>query len=90
MLNLTLQVFDSLGGSWNKVEFIYNLYRYRLSPGPTSPEIIPGTTLTAVDLFNRFFTDEIWELLVVEINRYAAISGNTPGTRTWYVSQWRR
>ena len=38
-------------------------------PGPSSPV---DDSASAVDLFCRFFTDEVWDLLVAETNRYAA------------------
>jgi len=54
-------------------------------PGP-SPV---NDSASAVDLFCRFFTDEVWDLLVAETNRYAAMcrQQNThPCERPWTMS----
>ena len=40
-----------------------------LTPGPTTPV---DSSMSAVDLFCRFFTDEVWDLIVFETNRFAA------------------
>ena len=48
------------------------MFRCNLSSGPTSSEISSGADLKAVDLLNRFFKNEVWDLLVTETNRYAA------------------
>lgn len=74
-------------GSWSKVEPVNIVYSYKLDPGPTSPEVCAGANLSAVDLFNRFFTPEVWELLVVETNRKAALCPmSTPHSRHWHDS----
>ena len=83
-MNAQSEVLDSLDGCWNRSEPVQDHFRYKLNPGPTSTDIFPGASLSAVDLFNRFFTNEVWELLVVETNRYAALSSNAPGTRSWH------
>ena len=39
---------------------------------------------TPLQIFSRFFTDEVWELLVLETNRFAAlVCGTTPRARPW-------
>ena len=40
------------------------MFDYTLTPGPTSSEVTSGANFKAVDLFNRFFTDDVWDLLV--------------------------
>ena len=38
----------------------------------------------ALDLFSLYFTNEVWELLVRETNRYAStVVGTTPNSRPW-------
>ena len=75
---------DQLGGSWNKAEPVRTVFSYSLTPGPTSLEVAPGSYLRAVDLFNLFFTDEVWDLLVLETNRFAALNlSHTPRARPW-------
>ena len=57
------------------------MYSYKKTPG--SPLSFTDNT-TPLDIFCHFFTDEVWDLLVTETNRYAqqklASLGNT---RTW-------
>ena len=50
------------------------MYDYEFTPGPTSPDVCSGATLSSADLFNRFFSDNVWDLLVVETNQFAAQS----------------
>ena len=50
------------------------MFRCNLSSGPRSSEISSGADLKAVDFLNRFFTNEVWDLLVTETNRYAALN----------------
>ena len=38
-------------------------------PGPTFPV---DSSMSTLDFFSRFFTDEVWELIVTQTNRYAA------------------
>ncbi len=38
-------------------------------PGPSVPV---DNSVSVFDLFGRFFTDEVWDLITVEINRYAS------------------
>ena len=45
-------------------------YRFRGGePGPTFPV---DSSMSTLDFFSRFFTDEVWELIVTHTNRYAA------------------
>ena len=40
---------------------------------------------TAVSLFDRFFTEEVWDLLVTETNRYVATNqSGKPHACKWY------
>ena len=43
---------------------------YTDTPGPTS--ILVTSESTPLQIFSLFFTDEVWELLVLETNRFAA------------------
>ena len=66
------------------MEPVRTVFDYSLTPGPTSSEVTSGANLKAVDLFNRFFTDDVWDLLVEETNRYAAFNiGTSPHARPW-------
>ena len=66
------------------MEPVQTVLDYSLTPGPTSSDVTSGTNLKAVDLFNRFFTDDVWDLLVEETNRYAAFNiGTSPHARPW-------
>ena len=50
------------------------MYDYTFIPGPTSPDVCSGATLSCAHQFNRFFSDKVWDFLVVEINQFAAQS----------------
>ena len=43
--------------------------------GPTTPV---NTSMSALELFSRFFTDEVWDLIVTETNRYARSGYSKP------------
>ena len=72
---------DALGGVWKRLEPSSLCHVYTETPGPTSlftPENTP------LQLFSRFFTSEVWDLLVVETNRVAVrVCGNTPRAHPW-------
>ena len=76
---------DTVTDNWQKQEPSSCTYPYTKTPGPTLP--IPSDS-TKLDLFYRFFTPEVWELLVIETNRYAAANladpSNKPHARNWY------
>ena len=58
-----------LQGDWEEKEPEAAVYRFKGAvPGPSPVD----DSTSAVDLFCRFFTDEVWDLLVAETNRYAA------------------
>ena len=65
---------------WKKKELCSLAFPYLLIPGPTSPNV--SSDCSALDLFERFFTPEVWDLLVVETSRYAAenVGGSTDTT----------
>ena len=68
-------------GEWKKAEPHSYCYGYYLTPGATgtfAPHISP------LELFCKFFTDEVWDLMMVETNRYAGL--NLPGQQ--YASIW--
>ena len=54
------------------------------APGPSRSV---SSTETAKEACCRYFTDEVWDLLVVETNRFAARCTQTPtttGVRAWH------
>jgi len=61
---------EILHGPWKKEES--SGYRYTFTGGEAGPTTPVDDRLSAVDLFSRFFTEAVWELLVVETNHYAA------------------
>ena len=74
-------------GAWKRIEPSSSCHVYTETPGPTS--ILVTSESTPLQIFSRFFTDEVWELLVLETNRFAAsVCGTTPRARPWIdVSQ---
>jgi len=57
-------------------------YVYTATPGSNIPF---SDSTTAVSLFDRFFTEEVWDLFVTETNRYAASNqSGKPKARNWY------
>ena len=61
---------DVLLGVWKKEESNSLCFRFA---GPTIGPAQPVTDDTTIlDVFNRYFTPEVWNLLAVETNRYAA------------------
>ena len=70
-----------LSGSWAKTSPTSLQYNRLVTPGPTLPI---GNSCSARELFERFFTQEAWDLLVQETNRYAnLVTGSTPNSRPW-------
>ena len=74
-------------GAWKRIEPSSICHVYTEIPGPTS--ILVTSESTPLPIFSHFFTDEVWELLVLETNRFAAsVCGTTPRARPWIdVSQ---
>ena len=74
-------------GAWKRIEPSSSCHVYTETPGPTS--ILVTSESTPLQIFSRFFTDEVWELLVLETNCFAAsVCGTTPRARPWIdVSQ---
>ena len=59
-----------VNGPWQRKESTALNYRFRGGePGPTFPV---DSSMSTLDFFPRFFTDEVWELIVTHTNRYAA------------------
>ena len=58
---------DPVSITCTKSEPTSKSFAYKLTCGPTSYRICWGTNLSAVDLFNKFFTLDVWDLLVVEM-----------------------
>ena len=59
-----------LNGPWQKRESEGFAWRYiGPEPGPSQPVDI---SMSAYELFSRYFTDEVWRLIVAETQRYAA------------------
>ena len=57
------------------------LYHYRKIPGSKVPF---DDNTTAVSLFCRYFTDEVWHLLVTESNHYAQANlSSMPNAHAW-------
>ena len=54
-------------GQWKKEEPSSLCFNYGLTPGPR----IHLHNITPLELFCKYFTDEVWDLLVTETNRYA-------------------
>jgi len=72
---------ETVSDHWHKREPDSCTYMYNKTPGSTIP--IPDDT-SSLDLFCRFFTDDVWELLVTETNRYAHDHPSTKPTPRVY------
>ena len=75
---------EILVDGWKKQANVYTKFPFAGPiPGPT----LPSTDESASACFSRFFTDEVWELLVVETNRFAAqfrASQSASRPRPWH------
>jgi len=73
----------TIGGAWQNEEPRALQFLYTATPGSN----IPFTDCTtAVSLFDKFFTEEVWDLLVTETNNYAATrQSDKPHARDWYA-----
>ena len=73
-----------LVNGWKKQENVFTDFPFNgATPGPTTP----AAGASASECFGRFFTDEVWDLLVEETNRYAAQVRSTiasPNARPWH------
>ena len=71
-----------VAGTWESDEEPLSiLYQYREIPGSTVPF---DDNTNAVSLFCRYFTDEVWNLLVTETNHYAQANlSSMPNARKW-------
>ena len=58
-------------GAWKRTEPSSICHVYTETLGPTS--ILVTSDSTPLQISSRFFTDEVWELLVLETNRFAAL-----------------
>ena len=68
---------------WSVAEPTSHQFTYTKTPGPTSAAICSGNQ-TAGDLFCRFFTEEVWDLIVSETNGHAeTFVSTTPTNRPW-------
>ena len=68
---------EEAGQLFTKIPFVGS------TPGPTTT----STRESARACFNRFYTDEVWDLLVTETNLYAEQSRrtlNSPTPRSWH------
>ena len=76
---------EEVGGKWKKVVGPTSVsHIYQQTPGVTCSSLT--STSTPLELFNQFFTPEVWDLMVQETNRYAAstIAASTArSTRPW-------
>ncbi len=78
----TIAVLNEIGFEWKKEEPTSYTQPYTIIPGPVSPAVTSQSS--PQDLFSRFFTDAVWDHIVVETNRYANSFGlNNPDGRTW-------
>ena len=78
----TKAVLQEIGSVWKKEEPTSYTLPYSKTPGPTSPNVTPLSTTG--DLFCRYFTDQVWDLVMVETNRYAnSFVDNNPSARAW-------
>ena len=55
---------DTVVGNWDRDEPCGTHFAYSKVPGPTSAVV--DSSSSAYDLFSRFFTEELWSLLVTE------------------------
>ena len=68
---------------WSVAEPTSHQFTYTKTPGPTSAAICSGNQ-TAGDLFCRFFTEEVWDIIVSETNGHAeTFVSTTPTNRPW-------
>ena len=68
-------------GTWEKREPTPTHYNFNEIPGPSSDI---DRNSNPAQLFCRFFTDEVWDLLVEETNKYANANTSTaPHARPW-------
>ena len=66
---------------WVKAEPNSYCYQYTQTPGPTQ-QFTDRTT--ALEFFTKYFTDDVWNLLVTKTNRYAhANVSSGPHSRAW-------
>ena len=69
------------GNNWEKKESTPCLYQYTKIAGPTSQL---DSNLSPSQLFSRYFTTDVWELIVCETNKHAnANFSNAPHARPW-------
>ena len=78
----TDHALPEVAGTWESDEEPLSvLYRYREIPGSTVPF---DNNTNAASLFCRYFTDEVWNLLVTETNRYAQANlSSMPNAHKW-------
>ena len=68
---------------WSVAEPTSHQFTYTKTPGPKSAAICSGNQ-TAGDLFCRFFTEEVLDLIVSETNGHAeTFVSTTPTNRPW-------
>ena len=67
-------------GSQMRLEPLSILYHYREIPGSTVPF---DDNTNAVSLFCRYFTDEVWNLLVTETHYAQANLSSMPNACVW-------
>ena len=76
-------VLNEIGSTvWKREEPQCYAQAYTQTPGPTSTDVTDEST--PAELFCHFFSDEVWDLMKVETNRYAStyIDSN-PSSRAW-------
>ena len=70
---------------WSVAEPTSHQFTYTKTHGATSAAICSGNQ-NAGDLFCRFFTEEVWDLIVSETNGHAQTFVNTTPTNQPWVS----
>ena len=74
----------SISSNWKTEEPTSVMWPYSWEPGPCSGL---GSNASALDYFSLFFTDEVWDLIIKETNRYAArvqSTSTSPNARPWH------
>ena len=70
--------------TWQKKEPSSMNFPYTGTPGPTASTSTLANE-SPVQLFHRYFTDDVWMLIVEETNRFASANvGHTPHARPWH------
>ena len=73
---------DPFGDIWVRQEPSCTCFSYSKTPGPASASVLSESS--PLQPFSPFFTDEVFDMLVVETNRFAAtVCGTSSHVRLW-------